>query len=758
MEPGATVPPAAPPGVRAARRTQQARRGAVLFVVAVIAALTAAPAHGQCAQRRASAGYTARVDRALAAKRDVWGEHLIAAPGGPTFATANRYLAPLLLARTSGGRPLTDSGVYYLPLGEPSGPQGGGPVALHVADGGEILWNHVGGQRLAIGVGPDGGERYGSCLARLSTPTLAEGLPADPRDPLRRRARRPLPAGVVLHAGRRHRAADELRPAGGGRRARTRRRRPGFDFAASGGGVLAYAVPAGGARTVYIAWRPPSRPRQVDEAAYAAARAAVGAYWRRRLAEGTTFVVPEKRVLDAERALLVQNLVLSWRYSVGNPYQEFSFPESIDTAEVMGEYGFGAVANAILRTSLTPTADALSELEDGREAARLRRVLPPLRRRAVPREGDARAARATWTRSGARSTSGGGGLLGRERYSSDIGDSVYGFHSQAVVWQALHAIASVWAQTGERALAARCRSLAARLETALRRAVLQSQRWLPDGSLFVPARLLDDEARSIRSRTRSAGATGTSSRPTRSHPACFAPGSVQARGVLRYLELHGSRLLGLVRAGSFALYRGHARDGDGRGLRPQPRPLPRRQRPGRRTRPRPLRATRGRNDPEHVRRGRGRHGRHRFAARTTGRCTCPPNATSNASFLETLRLMLIHETTDKNGAPTGLELAYATPRAWLRPGHRMLVHAAPTSFGPVTFSIVAAADSARVRLSVPNRPAPPSLRLRLRAPGGRPITSVSLDGRAWRRFDGAAETIDLSGAKGSLSLLVRYGR
>lgn len=85
------------------------------------------------------------------------------------------------------------------------------------------------------------------------------------------------------------------------------------------------------------------------------------------------------------------------------------------------------------------------------------------------------------------------------------------------------------------------------------------------------------------------------------------------------------------------------------------------------------------------------------------------------------------------------------------------MRAAPTSLGPITFSIEATAGSARVRLSVPNRPAPPALRLRLRAPGGRPITSVSLDGRAWRRFDGAAETIDLSGAKGSLSLLVRYG-
>ena len=74
----------------------------------------------------------------------------------------------------------------------------------------------------------------------------------------------------------------------------------------------------------------------------------------------------------------------------------------------------------------------------------------------------------------------GGGLLARERYSSDIPDSVYGLHSQAVVWQALRAIAASWP---DRALAARARVLAARLEPGLRRAVARSQRRLPSSSM-----------------------------------------------------------------------------------------------------------------------------------------------------------------------------------------------------------------------------------------------------------------------------------
>ena len=66
-----------------------------------------------------------------------------------------------------------------------------------------------------------------------------------------------------------------------------------------------------------------------------------------------TVSVPERRVDDAVRALRIQDLELTWRYSIGNPYEEFSFPESVDVAEVLAEQGFAAVARSILRTSLT---------------------------------------------------------------------------------------------------------------------------------------------------------------------------------------------------------------------------------------------------------------------------------------------------------------------------------------------------------------------------------------------------------------------
>src|SRR5262249_45696230 len=50
-------------------------------------------------------------------------------------------------------------------------------VALHVADGSEVMANRTTGADLTLGVGIDGKERYGGCRARLTTPPLLDGYP-----------------------------------------------------------------------------------------------------------------------------------------------------------------------------------------------------------------------------------------------------------------------------------------------------------------------------------------------------------------------------------------------------------------------------------------------------------------------------------------------------------------------------------------------------------------------------------------------------
>ncbi len=259
-----------------------------------------------------------------------------------------------------GRLPLTSSGVYYLPFAEPDGPLGAGTVALHVADGSEIVSQRVGGPALEVSVG---GAPYGACLARLTPARLADGwLPI-----LETRyagymqesfaARIPQTASLVSFVRVTGPGEIRLTPTVRGlHRSGNRLVR----------GARTYLVFGGAARwtgsslvfrgTAYGAWLVPAAPSHawtLDPASYRDARASVGAYWRARLAPGASIEVPERRVMDAQRALLVQNLALSWRYSIGNAYEEASFPESLDQAQVMAELGFAAVGDAIVRVAIT---------------------------------------------------------------------------------------------------------------------------------------------------------------------------------------------------------------------------------------------------------------------------------------------------------------------------------------------------------------------------------------------------------------------
>jgi hypothetical protein len=237
----------------------------------------------------------------------------------------------------------------------------------------------------------------------------------------------------------------------------------------------------------------------------------------------------------------------------------------------------------------------------------------------------------------------------------------------------------------------------------------------------------------------------------------FRPGSREAEGVLRYMLNHGSRFLGLVRfqphtgvrnpgyqaPGSDDVYgTGVARflaDND----RPDQLDLSLYGKLGAGMTPGTFVAGEGSTIAPAPRQY------YRYMHR-------PPNSGNNAFFLEALRLTLVHESIDENGVPRGLELAYATPRAWLRSG-RIVVRRAPTSFGRLSYSIDAREPSIRVWVNVPDRNAPSTLRLRLRLPGGERIAAVTLGGKPFHSFDPNTGTIDLSGLTGHLELTVaRY--
>ncbi|HWE82695.1 MAG TPA: hypothetical protein VG265_13680, partial [Gaiellaceae bacterium] len=426
------------------------RSALIATVVAGTALLAGAPgtASAACAAPKASAAYRARVAAALESKTDLWGERLLRAPGGPTFAGASRDLAPLFYARTSKGRPLTPSGAYYLAFDQPESPDGAGSVALHVADGSEIISQSTAGPGVFVSVG---GGRYGACLSRLAPARLAEGwLPI-----LETRYAGYTEESFAAHSGGSPASplVSFIRISGPGAIGLTPTvsglRREGDRLVRNGRTYLAFAGnPRWDGRsltfaagTVYAAWigPPGNGVPDVGAAAYARDRDSVIRYWKQRLAEGAELEVPEARVMNAERALVVQDLGLSWRYSLGNPYEEFSFPESLDGAQVMAELGFQQVSRTILRVSLTRKPRPYPSWTMGEKllaAAVYVRLFDDSRFL-----GEVTPKLAGYVAGlGRRQES--SGLLAPEHFSSDIPDAVQGLHAQTVAWEGLREIAS----------------------------------------------------------------------------------------------------------------------------------------------------------------------------------------------------------------------------------------------------------------------------------------------------------------------------
>ena len=685
----------------------------------------------------------------LASGRDVWGERLLQAPNGPTYAAARRFLPPLLYAVGHGGSPLTASGVYYLPFTLPlsvGGPRGFG---LHVADGSQIIVRHVGGPSVTVFVGAHGSERFGSCLGRLQSPRLAGGY---------------LPVLEVAYrdgAGVRY-TQESFVGRLPGRRSLVSFIRVNADahgsttgaalrLVSSAGRVSGLRVPRGQSAELDAAFvHDGARLVRIGAAAYESALNDVAGFWQKALAAAPSFVVPDADVMNAERALEIDELAMTWRYSVGNVYEELSYVEALDVAEVMAGYGYFDVARQILRFTLKRLPVRYTNWRAGERlvaGAQYYRLSGDRRYVAEETPG----LRAVVDQLGRALAANGTGLLPRERYSSDIADQVLSLQGQTLVWQGLVQMGQVWAETGRPELAVRCRFVAARLAAGLRLAVRASEQRLADGSLFVPASLLSGGRPFAHLTASRDGSYWSLVAPFALASGFFASQGAEANGLLRYLLLHGARLLGLVRAGAYRLA-GSDPSASGtdqvygtnvaRFLADNDQPdqlvlslygtLAAAMTPG----------TFVTGEAASVTPLGGKFFRTMYL---------PPNNDGAASFLETLRLMLVHEARGVDTLPRGLELAFATPRSWLRRGKSIVVHNAPTSFGPVSYSIERDEDDVHVTVCLPSSPTLASVRLRLRLPAGERMARVELAGRRVG-YDARTGTIDLSGRSGTLEL------
>ena len=751
----------------------------VAGALALVAATAARPTTASCAPREVSSAYATSLEDAVAAGRDLWGGELLREPGGPTYDAARRYLAPLTRALQWGRRPLTASGSYYVPLSYPFTSYGSPMYALHVADGSEIITRRVGGPSLQIFVGGAGKERYGSCGARLRPARLAQGhLPIlqtayedgggvryveesfvgraygtfGARSVISfvklvvdaRRASRGATVRFVPWRWLAHSAPDRLALRG-------QTRMIVSDGAQFVDGVVRYRVPRGEKQTLYVEWLNAPSPAgnvHADAQTYDVARATVIKFWESRLGSGATFSVPEPAVQEAELGVLTQLISFGWRYSVGNPYEELSYAESLDAAEIAAEYGYPSVAKSIIELALDRIRADPSKFRAFRGGHILAAAATYVRltrdrvflRAETPALGyvvDQIAARQVRT----------GNLKGRllpEALSTDLEnhtvDSVPG-SLEAI--EGLRAISRVWAAAEDDAHATRAAALAASIDAAVTPALAHVSKHLHDGTLFVPDRLTGQKAFGRVTASRD-GSYWNLMMPYAFSSGWFAPHTSESRGVLRYLLQHGSRLLGVTRTYAGTVYgeTGGAGLAQVYGLGTS-RFLADNDQPDQLDLSLYGMLALGMTQGTYVSGEAvsllpvgGAYDRSMFM---------PPNAGANASYLGTLREVLIHERRGPLGSPIGLDLAFSTPRDWLADGQTIDVRNAPTSFGKVSYSIARSGASVVVRLVLPRTQ---DVRLRLRLPAGQRLSRVLVGSSSV--VPGAGGTIDLGARRGAL--------
>jgi hypothetical protein len=101
-----------------------------------------------------------------------------------------------------------------------------------------------------------------------------------------------------------------------------------------------------------------------------------------------------------------------------------------------------------------------------------------------------------------------------------------------------------------------------------------------------------------------------------------------------------------------------------------------------------------------------------------------------------------------------LLIGQAVPRDWLKPGQGCGIENTATYFGDTSVIYQGSSSNITARLQGPTRNPPRAIRLRFRAPGERPLTGVTVNGRSWEKLDG--DWVILPGNIGKADVVATY--
>jgi hypothetical protein len=320
------------------------------------------------------------------------------------------------------------------------------------------------------------------------------------------------------------------------------------------------------------------------------------------------------------------------------------------------------------------------------------------------------------------------GLLPPDNYAGDINQQVYSLNSNANAWRGLRDLAAVLQDMGEKDQAARLVAQARVFREAILAAVDKSER-RDVKPPFIPNALFGVEGPYETLTATKLGSYYDLMAPYIIGSEVFGPGAQRETWMIDYLRQHGGIALGMIRSmpqqGEFAgqpgvnvLY----------GLRYQLALL-------------------RRDDREHALVGfygqlaqamtrdtfvGGEGSRFLHGDRQGRSFYLPPNSTSNAMFLTTLRYLLIQDwDLDDDGQPETLRLLYGAPARWLADGKTIRVGKAPTAFGAVSFEARSLLSRGEVLVTLeapPRRPA--KLLVRPALPAGWRVVAAEVAGEA----------------------------
>jgi hypothetical protein len=468
--------------------------------------------------------------------------------------------------------------------------------------------------------------------------------------------------------------------------------------------------------------------------------------WKSLLARGSSFDIPEPIVHNAWRSLVVGNFLIAvgdrMHYSAGNAYDHLYEGECGDTVRSLMLVGQTADARKMVGPLLDFNRQATRFHVAGHKlqllahyywVTRDKEYLRENRKRWEPVIEFIRESRKTDNR-----------LLPKDRYAGDIAEQVYSLNSNAACWRGLRDMAAVLDDLGERDKAAELFKEASDFRKVILDAATKSEDKL---AKFIPISLLANEKPHD-----PLTATRTGSYYDLMIPYVLGSGILgdeRDGWVINYLRQHGGLAMGMIRS---MPHQGEFNEQPGvnvlYGLRYNLTLL-------------------RRGDRDHALVGFyghlaqamtrdtfiGGEGSRFLHGDKHGRSFyLPPNSASNATFLTTLRYLLIQDwDLDDDGKPETLRLLDAIPSRWLKDGAVISVEKAPSAFGELSLRAESRLKDGEVvvTLQAPPRPVA-NWQLRIPNPPGYQITDVSIDNQKLvRDADGR---VDLTGRTGKFAV------